>query len=257
VFDTVDLHYLRERRGAEVAGDAALLREAERTRSSELAVMQQCDVTVLVSAAEREQLRVDAPQVQVELISNLHDVAGAGAPFAQRQDLVFVGGFGHPPNLDAMQWFIGEVFPRIRAALPHIQLHCIGAGAPESLLALAAAQPGVRMHGFVEDIVPYMEQVRIAVAPLRFGAGVKGKINLSMAHGQPVVGTRCAVEGMHLTDGVDARVADDAEGFAAAVVALHEDPVLWQQLSQAGLANVATHFSLDAARDSVRRVFVQ
>lgn len=255
VFDTVDLHYLRERRGAEVAGDAGLLRNAERTRASELAVMDRCDITVLVSAAEREQLQADAPQVRVELISNLHEVAGAGAPFAQRHDLVFVGGFRHPPNLDAMEWFIGDVFPRIRGALPQVRLHCIGAGAPDTLQALAANQPGVVMHGFVEDIVPYMDGARIAIAPLRFGAGVKGKINLSMAHGQPVVGTTCAVEGMHLRAGQDVLVADDATGFADAVVRLYQDPVLWQQLAAAGLANVAEHFSLDAASATVQRVF--
>ncbi|WP_447935407.1 glycosyltransferase [Stenotrophomonas lactitubi] len=255
VFDTVDLHYLRERRGAEVAGDAGLLRNAERTRASELAVMDQCDITVLVSAAEREQLQADAPQVRVELISNLHEVAGVGAPFAQRHDLVFVGGFRHPPNLDAMEWFIGDVFPRIRDALPQMRLQCIGAGAPDTLLALAANQPGVVMHGFVEDIVPYMDGARIAIAPLRFGAGVKGKINLSMAHGQPVVGTTCAVEGMHLRAGRDVLVAEDAAGFAEAVVRLYQDPVLWQQLAAAGLANVAEHFSLDAASATVQRVF--
>lgn len=255
VFDTVDLHYLRERRGAEVAGDAGLRRNAERTRASELAVMDRCDITVLVSAAEREQLQADAPQVRVELISNLHEVAGTGAPFAQRHDLVFVGGFRHPPNLDAMEWFIGDVFPHIRAALPQVRLHCIGAGAPDTLLDLAATQPGVVMHGFVEDIVPYMDGARIAIAPLRFGAGVKGKINLSMAHGQPVVGTTCAVEGMHLRAGQDVLVADDATGFADAVVRLYQDPVLWQQLAAAGLANVAEHFSLDAASATVQRVF--
>jgi len=255
VFDTVDLHYLRERRGAEVAGDAGLLRNAERTRASELAVMDRCDITVLVSAAEREQLQADAPQVRVELISNLHEVAGTGAPFAQRHDLVFVGGFRHAPNLDAMEWFIGDVFPRIRDALPQVRLHCIGAGAPDTLLALAATQPGVVMHGFVEDIVPYMDGARIAIAPLRFGAGVKGKINLSMAHGQPVVGTTCAIEGMHLRAGQDVLVADDAAGFADAVVRLYQDPVLWQQLAAAGLANVAEHFSLDAASATVQRVF--
>ncbi|MBK0027828.1 glycosyltransferase [Stenotrophomonas sp. S48] len=255
VFDTVDLHYLRERRGAEVAGDAGLLRNAERTRASELAVMDQCDVTVLVSAAEREQLKADAPQVQVELISNLHEVAGGGAPWAQRRDLVFVGGFGHPPNLDAMEWFIGDVFSILRARLPQVQLHVIGASAPDSLKALAATQPGVQMHGFVEDITPYMNGARIAIAPLRFGAGVKGKINLSMAHGQPVVGTTCAVEGMHLQAGRDVLVADTAEAFADAAARLYQDPQLWQQLSDAGLDNVARHFSLDAARATVQRVF--
>lgn len=257
VFDTVDLHYLRERRGAELAGNAGLLREAERTRVRELAVMAATDVTVLVSAAEREQLRIDAPEVTVELISNLHEVAAGGEAWAKRHDLVFVGGFRHPPNVDAMQWFIGEVFARIRAQLPEIRFHCIGAEVPDALRALAATQPGVEIHGFVPVVTPYMDQVRIAVAPLRFGAGVKGKVNLSMAHGQPVVATTCAVEGMHLQDGQDVLVADEAESFAAAVVRLYQDPVLWQQLSSAGRRNVADHFSLDAARDTVQRVFLR
>ncbi|WP_102945342.1 glycosyltransferase [Stenotrophomonas sp. VV52] len=257
VFDTVDLHYLRERRGAELAGDAALLRNAERTRTRELAVMADSDVTVLVSDAERVQLQADAPDVQVALISNLHEVAGGGARWEQRRDLVFVGGFRHPPNVDAMHWFIGEVFAHIRAQLPDVQFHCIGADVPPALHALAATQPGVQIHGFVPVVTPYMDEVRIAVAPLRFGAGVKGKVNLSMAHGQPVVATTCAVEGMHLRDGEDVLVADDADAFAAAVVRLYRDEALWQQLSCAGLRNVADHFSLEAARETVRQVFTQ
>lgn len=256
VFDTVDLHYLRERRGAELANDPGRLRMAERTRERELAVMADCDITVLVSEAERVQLQADAPQVRVELISNLHEVAGAGAPFAQRSDLVFVGGFAHPPNVDGMTWFIGDVFPLIRAELPGVRFHCIGAHPPPALHALAASQPDVIIHGFVPVVTPYMDEVRIAVAPLRFGAGVKGKVNLSMAHGQPVVATTCAVEGMHLQDGADVLVADDARAFAAAVVRLYQDEGLWMALSSAGLRNVAEHFSLDAAGASVQRVFV-
>ena len=256
VFDTVDLHYLRERRGAELAGDPRLLRAAERTRTSELAVMAATDVTLLVSAAEKEQLAVDAPRIEVELLSNLHEVAGHGRDWAQRHDLVFVGGFRHPPNLDAMQWFIGEVFPLVRARLPDIRFHCIGADVPDGLQALAATRPGVQVHGYVPDVVPWMEGCRIAVAPLRFGAGVKGKVNLSMAHGQPVVATACAVEGMYLHDGQDVLVADDTEAFADAVVRLHDDAALWRQLSGNGLRNIARHFSMEAARDTVARVFL-
>lgn len=256
VFDTVDLHYLRERRGAELSGDPRLARGAERTRASELAVMAATDVTLLVSAAEKQQLAVDAPSVRVELLSNLHEVAGQGLDWAQRQGLVFVGGFNHPPNLDAMQWFIGEVFPLIRQRLPEIRFHCIGADVPDSLRALAATQPGVQVHGYVPDVVPWMAGGRVAVAPLRFGAGVKGKINLSMAHGQPVVATHCAAEGMHLHDGEDVLVADDARGFAEAVVRLHDDEALWRRLSGNGLDNISRHFSMDAAREVVARVFL-
>ncbi|OOW86625.1 glycosyl transferase [Xanthomonas campestris pv. vitiswoodrowii] len=256
LFDTVDLHYLRERRGAELAGDANLLRSAERTRVRELEIMAATDVTLLVSAAEQAQLRADAPHIRTVLLSNLHEVAGSGHSFAQRRDLVFVGGFRHPPNVDAVQWFISDIFPQVRAQLPEVVFHCIGADLPDALRLLADECPGVQLHGHVPDLVPFMDSARIAVAPLRFGAGVKGKINLSMAHGQPVVGTTCAVEGMHLRDGEDVCVADDADAFAAAIVRLYRDATLWQRLADNGLRNVAEHFSLDAARATVRELFI-
>nr|WP_261789514.1 glycosyltransferase [Xanthomonas oryzae] len=256
LFDTVDLHYLRERRGAEVAGDANLLHGAERTRLRELEIMAATDVTLLVSAAEQAQLRTDAPHIRTALLSNLHDVAGSGHSFAQRRDLVFVGGFRHPPNVDAVQWFISAIFPQVRAQLPDVVFHCIGADLPDALKLLADECTGVQLHGHVPDLVPFMDNARIAVAPLRFGAGVKGKINLSMAHGQPVVGTTCAVEGMHLRDGEDVCVADDANAFAAAIVRLYQDAALWQRLADNGLRNVAEYFSLDAARATVRALFI-
>jgi GT2 family glycosyltransferase len=255
VFDTVDLHYLRERRGAELAGDAAAVRAADATRGRELAAMAAADITLVVSAEEQAQLARDVPRVRVELLSNLHEVAGAGAGFDERHDLVFVGGFRHPPNADAVLWFGREVFPRIREQLPDVRFHCIGAEPPAEVRALAQ-QPGIVVHGHVPDLAPYMDRVRVAVAPLRYGAGVKGKVNLSMAHGQPVVATRCAVEGMHLHDGIDVAVADDASGFAQAVVALYRDRERWERQARAGLDNVARHFSLDAAMATVRRVFL-
>ncbi len=255
VFDTIDLHYLRERRGAELAGDAAGLRAAEATRQRELAAMRACDLTLVVSSEELAQLQRDAPGVEVALLSNLHEVAGTGAPFEQRQDLVFVGGFRHPPNVDAALWFGREVFPRVRAKLPGVRFHCIGAEPPAEVLALAD-DPGVVVHGHVPDLSPWMDGARLAVAPLRFGAGVKGKVNLSMAHGQPVVATSCAVEGMHLRDGVDVAVADAPEAFAAAVIALYQDRARWEAQAGAGLDNVRRHFSLEAAADTVHRVFL-
>ena len=254
IFDTVDLHYLRERRGAEVDGDAASARAAERTRALELEAIASADTTLVVSEIERDLLRIDAPDARVELLSNLHRIAGPGQAFAQRRDLVFVGGFGHPPNVDAVRWFAQQVFPAIRARLPDVAFHCIGSDPPPDILALTAL-PGVIVHGHVADIDPYMHGSRIAVAPLRYGAGVKGKVNLSMAHGQPVVATACAVEGMHLRDGEDVLVADDPQAFADAVVRLYEDEILWNALARNGLNSVARNFSLEAARETVRKVF--
>jgi GT2 family glycosyltransferase/glycosyltransferase involved in cell wall biosynthesis len=255
VFDTVDLHYLRERRGAQLSADPVQARSAERTRTLELDLVERVDATLVVSDAERALLAQDAPSASVDILSNLHQPAGPGRPFAQRHDLVFVGGFRHPPNVDAVQWFVSEVFPRIRARLPGVRFHCIGSDVPAFIQALSG-QPDVEIHGYVADLAPYMDGARIAVAPLRFGAGVKGKINLSMAHGQPVVATTCASEGMHLRDGDNVLVADTAEGFADAVIRLYDDPMLWQRLADNGRVNVEQHFSLDAGRAVVRRVLL-
>ncbi len=255
VFDTVDLHYLREQRGAELAGDAALQRGAMKTRARELDVIARSDVTLVVSETEHALLARDAMAAKVEVLSNLHQLAGPGQTFAQREDLVFVGGFRHPPNVDAVCWFVENVFPMIRDQLPEVKFHCIGHHAPPEVMALAA-HAGVIVHGHVADIAPYMDGARIAIAPLRYGAGVKGKINMSMAHGQPVVATSCAVEGMHLHDGHDVLVGDTADAFAGAVVRLYRDEALWQMLARNGLENVANHFSLHSAREVVRRVFL-
>ncbi|MFC0677154.1 glycosyltransferase [Lysobacter korlensis] len=256
VFDTVDLHYLREKRGAELAGDTALMRAAERTRRLELDLIARADATLVVSEVERSLLATDAPGASVDVLSNLHRVSGRGQSFEARADLVFVGGFRHPPNVDAVVWFVREVFPRVRTQLPHARFHCIGSDPPPSVTALAS-QPGVIVHGHVPDIDPYMDGGRIAVAPLRYGAGVKGKVNLSMAHGQPVVATPCAVEGMHLVHGRDVLVADDPQSFADAVVRAYTDETLWNTLAEHGLRNVEQHFSLDAGREVVRRVLLR
>ena len=110
------------------------------------------------------------------------------------------------------------------------------------------------MHGYVEDIAPYMDGCRVSVAPLRYGAGVKGKVNMAMSYGLPVVATPIAVEGMHVEAGEDVMVAVDAREFADAVIRAYQDETLWIRLSARGLDNVRRHFSFDAARVAVRRI---
>lgn len=255
VFDTVDLHYLRERRGAELANNPALLRAAERTRATELDVIARSDATLVVSEVERELLARDAPEARVEVLSNLHRGGGPGKPFGQRKDILFVGGFRHPPNIDAVRWFVDTVWPLVHAREPTLHFHCVGADVPAAITRLAE-RPGVVVHGHVPDLVPFLDGARLAVAPLRYGAGVKGKVNQSMAHGQPVVATSCGVEGMHLRAGEDVLVADDAAGFADAILRGYHDGALWQRLADNGRANVERHFSLDAGRDVVCRVLL-
>ena len=146
-----------------------------------------------------------------------------------------------------------EIFPIIHARRDDILLHLIGGDVTAEVLALGEL-PGVRVHGHVPDLDPYMDGCLIGLAPLRYGAGVKGKVNLSMAHGQPVVATPAAVEGMHLRDGVDVLIGADAQGFADAVLRLYEDQLLWKTLARHGIENIERHFSFDAARRALRRV---
>lgn len=252
IFDTVDLHYLREQRAAKLENSADLARRAETTRAQELKLIRECDVTLVVSPVERDLLARELPQARVEILSNVHEVFGCRRPFGERKDLVFVGSFMHPPNEDAVLWFGRDVFPAIRQALPGVRLHVIGQPPPQAVLALAADDFVV--HGFVEDLEPFMDGCRVSVAPLRYGAGVKGKVNMAMSYGLPVVATSAAVEGMHVAEGADVLVAADAAAFAADVVRLYGDETLWNTLSANSLANVERHFSFDAAKRALARI---
>lgn len=250
LFDTVDLHHVREMRAAQHAGDARQLRRARRTRRRELGLIQQCDITFVVSPQEQKQLQQDLPEADVRLLSNIHHVHPLGPSFEERRGLFFVGGWGHPPNRDAIRWLAGTIMPRIRQQLPEVILHLVG-DLPEAERA-ALRQPGLHIHGRLPDLEPMLQQCRLALAPLRYGAGVKGKINTPMSHGLPVVATTMAVEGMFLENGRDVLVADSAEAFADAVVRAYQDPALWQVLAKGGLENVRAHFSFDAARDCLQ-----
>ncbi|GAB4177244.1 MAG: hypothetical protein Kow0020_13200 [Wenzhouxiangellaceae bacterium] len=253
VFDTVDLHFLREQREAELKASKSALKAARMTRAQELRLIGAADATLVVSEFERQLLGDLVPDAEVAVVSNIHRLQDPGRPFGQRRDLVFIGGFRHPPNVDAAEWLIDEILPRIRAELDEVELHLIGSNMPESLLGRRA--PGLRIHGFVRDLTPFMTGCRVSVAPLRYGAGVKGKVNQAMSQGLPVVATPCAAEGMHVTDGMDILLAESADEFAAQVVRVYRDRALWQRLAEGGRANVARHFSVDAARHALASLF--
>lgn len=251
LFDTVDLHFLREQRAADLTGNASLQQQARLSRKRELAVIAAVDITLVVSPVERELLAAQMPQAQVELLSNVHEVPGRRAGFAAREGLVFVGGFGHPPNEDAVRWLVEAIYPRIRVRRPDIALHLVGDIPQAARLALAGE--GIHIHGRVPDLAPWMDGCRVALAPLRYGAGVKGKVNMAMSYGLPVVATSIAAEGMRLVDGDNALLADDADALAQAVLQLYDDEALWLHLSDRGLDNVREHFSFDAARATLQR----
>ncbi|MEZ5496617.1 MAG: glycosyltransferase [Gammaproteobacteria bacterium] len=252
IFDTVDLHYVRERRMSEISNDKKLASMAEKTREKELDVAKACDVTLVVSPYEVEVLGDEIPQSDVKVLTNIHEIYGCRKPYSTRKDIMFIGGYQHTPNVDAVLWFVEKIFPLIIKQLPEIKFHIIGSRAPKEIQNLAS--DNIIYHGFVEDIEPFMDDIRIAVAPLRYGAGVKGKVNMSMSYGQPVVGTKVAVEGMYTQEGVDVLKAETPEEFSNQVVRLYQDENLWNTISEGGLKNVENYFSFDAAKKSIQAV---
>jgi GT2 family glycosyltransferase/glycosyltransferase involved in cell wall biosynthesis len=253
VFDTIDLHYLRNRRLAHLEKNASLAQGAEAIYRHEIDCIQRCDVTWVVSEIERDILAREVPRACVLVQTMIHAPAPPRAGFAEREGLLFLGGFRHPPNVDAARYLAREIVPRLRQRLPDVTTYVVGANAPKAVLELAA--PGLEVVGFVPDLAPWFERCRASVSPLRYGAGIKGKVNHAMSHGLPVVATHASIEGMHLAEGEEVLVADDPDVFVDAVVRLYGDEALWKRLSCAGIANVERHFSAQVAARGLERLF--
>jgi O-antigen biosynthesis protein len=249
LYDTVDLHFLRRFREMAVRGSTAL---PDSQKDAELRAARRADATLVVSEVDRQLLLAEDPTLRVHVLSNIHELTPTSTPFAEREGLLFIGGFRHAPNVDAVCWFVRDVLPLVHRELPDLRLHAVGAGPPDEVRALADAR--VVVEGYVPDVRPFFERCRLSVAPLRFGAGVKGKINQSMSHGVPCVGTTVAVEGMELVPGEDVLVADDPVAFADAVVRLYRDEALWRRLAAASLRNVERVFSVAVAERRLRGI---
>ncbi|MEO7067955.1 MAG: glycosyltransferase [Rhodanobacter sp.] len=252
LFDTVDLHFVREQRAAKLRGNASMAHRARVSQRSELNLITQSDVTFVVSPHEQALLARMLPQARVELLSNIHEVHGRQHPFAGRKDLIFIGGYGHPPNADAIRWMATDLLPHLRAAQPDLRLHIIGS-IPDAVRN-ELATPGLELHGHVADLSPWMDQCLASLAPLRFGAGVKGKINMATSHGLPVIATHLAVEGMQLQNNTNVLIANDAAAMLTALQQLQHDETLWTKLSDNGLDNVRQYFSSAAAEATLKRV---
>lgn len=234
LYHTVDLHYLRMLREADLFGDAKKQRVANEMKQRELALIQMVDIATVISTKEIDELSSELLSLnKIRLLPFSRHVRGTDKSFFDRHDLVFVGGYQHTPNVDAVQYFIAEIMPLLRQRLPGIRFHVVGSKPPEAILLLATED--IVVHGFVEDIEPLLDQMRINVAPLRYGAGIKGKVGSAMAVGLPSVVTPIAMEGMSLTDGVNILVEDGAEAFAMAIAKLYENETLWNAISRAGL----------------------
>ena len=253
IFDTVDLHYLREDSEARLTRDPEMRRKAQEKQQLEHELIDQADETWVVSPVEQELLREKWPRKSVQLVSNIVDLPGSKTPFALRRDYLFIGGFQHRPNTDAILFFVQKIYPLVSEHLGDAKFYIVGGHPPPEIVALATER--IIVAGLQKDVRPFFDSVRLSIAPLRFGAGVKGKINQSMAFGVPVVATSLAVEGMELRDREDVLVADDPENFARALIELYKSEELWNRLSENGIEKTRVLYSADAASQKLEFLF--
>ena len=253
IFDTVDLHYLREEREAQLTLAPEVRRKAQERRQLEHELIEQADETWVVRPVEQRLLQEKWPGKSIQLVSNIVDIPGSKTSFAFRRDWLFIGGFQHRPNIDAVIFFLQEIYPLVSERLQDAKFYIIGDKVPPEIAALATER--IIVAGLQRDVRSFFNSVRLSVAPLRFGAGIKGKINQSMAFGVPVVATSLAVEGMGVTDHEDVLVADDPEDFARTLVELYESEELWNRLSENGIKKTRALYSTDTARKKLELLF--
>jgi glycosyltransferase involved in cell wall biosynthesis len=244
-FETTDLQHLRQFRRAKLERHAGWLAMALKTKQWEMAVTRLADLTLVVSAHEQALLRRECPRANIQIHPPVHPVSENSPPFEARSGILFVGSFPHHPNEDAMRYYLEEIHPRVQARLD-APLYVVGPEPPEWLTARATDQ--IRVTGHVHTVVPYLQHARISLAPLRYGAGIKGKVLESMSFGVPVVGTTTAFEGIPAQHDSEGLIANGAEEFADALVQLYCDQARWERLSRNSRMLVEREYGRAAAR---------
>ena len=253
-----DLHCMRIRREYELCHDKKLLAEAEDWERREFSIMRKTDINYYPSSVEIEQIhKVDASIPAKTFDIYVYEKFRENIPmdFSKREGIMFVGGFGHPPNEDAVLWFVDKVFPLIRRRCD-IPFYVIGANPTEQVKKLAGDR--VVIKGFVTDdeLEEMYDTCRMAVIPLRYGAGVKGKVIEALYYGIPMVTTSIGIEGITGAEQL-VEIADTADSFADKVVALYNDMPRLNDTVQMYQDYVKEHCSVEAVWNHIKDDFAK
>ena len=251
-----DLHFLRCRREYEVTGNSKLLKDAESWEEKEFALMRKSDITTYPSEIEIEEIHRIDPNIQAMAIPAYiyDDVDSTIYNLSERKDLFFIGGYTHGPNVDAVKWFVGEILPIVQKEIPDIRIHIAGSNMPQDLIDLASNS--VIIDGMLSDeqLEKFYHTIRLNIVPLRYGAGIKGKIVESMRYGLPVVTTPCGAEGIIGAESVLA-IGNSAAEIAKKIIAVYNDEKELKRMSDAGKQYVKTHYSENEAVNVMKKVF--
>lgn len=250
IFDTVDVHFVRLEREYEITNDKTHLREAKILKKIETRLARTADQVWCITEEDKKNLQKFAPDARYEIVPNIHTPENRGAVFSERSDILFVGNFRHRPNVDAVLYFLEEIFPLVLKDLPEARFFVVGAYPTDEISARHSEN--VVVKNFVPDVEPLFEKTRVFVAPLRYGAGMKGKIGQALSFGLPTVATRVGAEGMNLTDEREVLIADEPRDFARQICRVYRDAALWQTLSDAGFDFIEENFSPEVIEEKIQ-----
>lgn len=257
VFYGHDLHFERLQREYDLNPSASLKKEIDHFYTLENSVWKKMDVVLYPSHEEAESVKRIAPTVNAAAVcpyvyENLDRYAQRSPVVSNK--IIFVAGFGHPPNTDAAVWFVHDIFPLVKQRRPDAVLYLIGSRPTEQVRQLQSAS--VNVTGYVSDelLADHYASARVAVVPLRFGAGVKNKVVEAMAYGVPLITTDVGAQGLPDLETV-IPVTQDAQQFADYVLRLMENNEEWKKLSSAGNSYVNDHFSLGTMKKTLRQAF--
>ncbi|MEQ3665164.1 MULTISPECIES: glycosyltransferase [unclassified Olleya] len=255
VFDMVDFHYIRLLREYELNKDEALKAEAEKFLKIELQNCKNADVVIAISTTDKVLLKQHFnTDEKVVLISNIHqyiDKSEDFNSFENRKDLLFVGSFRHDPNTDAVKYLKQNVMPIVWQTLPEVTVNIIGSYITDDIKDLASSN--FKLLGFVDDLNVVINNSKLFVAPLRFGAGIKGKIGQSLEHSLPLVTTDVGAEGFDFGNQKQIMIANNTEAIAQKVINLYTNKVLWDEASNS-CKTILEPFSLKVTENQLLQI---
>lgn len=248
ILDTVDLHFLRLQREAALSSDPVMQKYAEQVHYQEVSAILDADCLWMVTKKERDIVLpiVSNSEIAIHVVPIIHPVEKHLQAYSQRKGVVFLGNYGHSPNVDAVNYFMQEVFPLLCQMLPEVHITIAGNQPPTHFQKYTEAYANVSVTGFVPDHRDILSSHLVGIAPLRYGAGMKGKIGEYLACGLPCVSTSIGAEGMELEHEHEILIADDPVQFAKMIMKLYCDIDLWQALSSAGARYIQKHLSPEA-----------
>ena len=231
IFDMVDIHFLRYQRAIEIDPNRISLKKRyKKYFTIETKLAKKVDFVIAISDKEKAFMSDYLPNNEIVTISNVHypKVKQVDIPtFENRENLLFIGS-SHAPNIDAVHYLYNEIMPLVWAKLPNVKVQIIGSVNKE---INSITHENIEFLGFVENVAPYFLNSKVMIAPLRYGAGVKGKVGQAFEFYLPVVTTSIGAEGMFLENEIHAMIADNPTDFANKIIEVYTQNEVWEKLS--------------------------